>query len=140
MRPHPATVNGVLESRQALGLAKMPTFSAMASPVEQSQERLVQYSQQAQFVAGKSFFQNGQQWNDSAVQKQPNAKRVRIQFGSAEYFDLIAKQPKALPGWRWGRTCSSSSTTPCMTFTSNSAATPDRQTPSAVSHRDGGFA
>ena len=48
-------------------------------------------------MAGKSFFQNNQQWIDSAIQKQPNAKRVRIQFGSAEYFDLVAKQPKALP-------------------------------------------
>ena len=57
----------------------------------------MQYSQQAQFVAGKSFFQNDQQWIDSAVQKHPNAKRVRIQFGSAEYFDLVAKKPKALP-------------------------------------------
>ena len=64
---------------------------------ERSKERLVQYSQQTQFVAGKSFFQNDKQWIDSAVQKHPNAKRVRIQFGSAEYFDLVAKQPKALP-------------------------------------------
>ena len=57
----------------------------------------MQYSQQGQFVAGKSFFQNGQQWTDSAIQKQINAKRLRIQFGSPEYFDLVAKQPKALP-------------------------------------------
>ena len=97
MRRRPAAASGALESRQALGLAKMPAFPATASPAEQSRERLVQYSQQGQFVAGKSFFQNGQQWTDSAVQKQTNAKRVRIQFGSAEYFDLIAKQPKALP-------------------------------------------
>jgi ABC-type nitrate/sulfonate/bicarbonate transport system ATPase subunit len=62
-----------------------------------SKERLVEYSQQTQFVAGKSFFQNGQQWIDSAVQKQTKAKRVRIQFGSAEYFDLVAQKPKALP-------------------------------------------
>ncbi len=93
----PAAASGVFESRQALGLAKMPALSPTASPVEQSRERLVQYSQQGQFVAGKSFFQNGQQWTDSAVQKQPNAKRVRIQFGSADYFDLVAQQPKALP-------------------------------------------
>ena len=57
----------------------------------------MEYSQQAQFVAGKSFFQNDKQWIDSAVQKQPNAKRVRIQFASSEYFDLIAKNAKALP-------------------------------------------
>ena len=93
----PAAASSVLESRQALGLAGTPAPSTTASPVEQSRERLVQYSQQGQFVAGKSFFQNGQQWTDSAVQKQTNAKRVRIQFGSVEYFDLVAKQPKALP-------------------------------------------
>ena len=68
-----------------------------ASSADRSKERLVQYSQQTQFVAGKSFFQNDKQWIDSAVQKHPNAKRVRIQFGSAEYFDLVAKNPKALP-------------------------------------------
>ena len=70
---------------------------ALPIPANQSRERLVQYSQQAQFVGGKSFFQNDQQWTDSAVQNHPSAKLVRIQFGSAEYFDLVAKQPKALP-------------------------------------------
>ena len=93
----PAAASGALESRRALGLAGVPSGAPTESPTDKSKERLVQYSQQGQFVAGKSFFQNGQQWTDSAVQKQTNAKRVRIQFGSAEYFDLVAKQPKALP-------------------------------------------
>jgi hypothetical protein len=93
----PATVAGALESRRSLGLSAAPSPAFTGSPANQSRERLVQYSQQAQFVAGKSFFQNGPQWTDSAVQKQPSAKRVRIQFGSEEYFDLVAKQPKALP-------------------------------------------
>ena len=31
------------------------------------------------------------------MQKSPNAKRVRIQFGSAEYFNLIARNSKVLP-------------------------------------------
>ena len=93
----PAAASGALESRRALGLSAVPQRRAAASPADRSKERLVQYSQQAQFVAGKSFFQNDQQWIDSAVQKHPNAKRVRIQFGSAEYFDLVAKKPKALP-------------------------------------------
>ena len=93
----PAKAKGALESRRALGLPATSGPTPSASPANQSRERLVQYSQQAQFVAGKSFFQNGPQWTDSAVQKQPSAKRVRIQFGSEEYFDLVAKQPKALP-------------------------------------------
>jgi Ca-activated chloride channel family protein len=93
----PAGASGALESRRALGLSTSPGRASAASPADMSKERLVEYSQQTQFVAGKSFFQNGQQWIDSAVQKQTKAKRVRIQFGSAEYFDLVAQKPKALP-------------------------------------------
>ncbi len=100
----PSAMGGsTLEARRSLGLARAPSASASASPVDRSKERLVQYMQQAQFVAGKSFFQNDQQWIDSAVQKQPNAKRLRIQFGSAEYFDLVAKSPKVLPWLALGR-------------------------------------
>ena len=92
----PAAVAGALESKRALGLSTSPgnASAPLASP---DKARLLQYSQQPTFVAGKTFFQNDQQWIDSAVQKYPNAKRVRIQFASSEYFDLIAKNPKALP-------------------------------------------
>jgi Ca-activated chloride channel family protein len=93
----PAAVNGALEARRSLGLADMSGPASEASSADRSKERLVQYSQQTQFVAGKSFFQNDKQWTDSAVQKNPNAKRVRIQFASAEYFDLVAKNANALP-------------------------------------------
>ncbi|MCX6921612.1 MAG: VIT domain-containing protein [Verrucomicrobia bacterium] len=93
----PAMAGGALEARRSLGLSAASAAAAAATPTERSKERLVQYSQQTQFVAGKSFFQNDKQWIDSAVQKLPNAKRIRIQFGSAEYFDLVAKNSKALP-------------------------------------------
>jgi Ca-activated chloride channel family protein len=93
----PAAASGALESRRALGLADRSGGTRAASAADKSKERLVEYSQQTQFVAGKSFFQNGKQWIDAAIQKHSDAKRVRIQFGSAEYFDLVAKQPKALP-------------------------------------------
>jgi Ca-activated chloride channel family protein len=93
----PAGVSGALESRRALGVSAGAGRAPATSPTDKSKERLVEYSQQAQFVAGKSFFQNDKQWIDSAVQKHPNVKRVRIQFGSTEYFDLAAKNAKALP-------------------------------------------
>ena len=48
-----------------------------------------------QFVAGKNFFQNGNQWLDADIQKTPFAKRVRLQFGSPDYFDFMSKHPKA---------------------------------------------
>jgi Ca-activated chloride channel family protein len=60
-------------------------------------DRVTQYTQQSQFVSGRNFFQNGNQWVDSEVQTQQDAKRVRIQFNSSEYFAFAAKHPKALP-------------------------------------------
>jgi Ca-activated chloride channel family protein len=64
-------------------------------PPPTGRERLAQYSEQTQFVAGKNFFQNGDQWLDADIQKSLNAKRVRLQFGSSDYFDFVAKHPKA---------------------------------------------
>jgi Ca-activated chloride channel homolog len=93
----PAAAGGALEARKALGLSAASDSSSTVSSADRSKERLVQYSQQTQFVAGKNFFQNDKQWIDSSVQKHPDAKRVRIQFGSTEYFDLIAKNAEALP-------------------------------------------
>lgn len=60
-------------------------------------DRVTQYSQQQRFVAGRNFFQNGSQWVDARVQQQQNAKKVRIQFGSPEFFDLVKRQPQTRP-------------------------------------------
>jgi len=89
---------GVSESdaafRQRYGLAGgVPAQSASAAD---SKARLVQYAQQSQFVAGKNFFLNGKEWIDSEIQKKPNAKRLRIAFGSPEYFELTAKYPNVV--------------------------------------------
>ena len=48
-------------------------------------------------MAGRNFFQNGDGWVDSLVQKQKDAKHVKIQFNSTEYFAFAAKEPTALP-------------------------------------------
>lgn len=114
--PAAAAGNGFLESRRALGLSQTAnapapspgvvgdnSFAGSGSEADKAKERLVQYSQQTTFVAGKSFFQNDQQWLDSEVQKHPDAKRVRIQFASAEYFELAAKHSSVLPWLALGR-------------------------------------
>ena len=49
------------------------------------------------FVGGKNFFQNDKQWVDAAVQNYPKANRLRVQFASSDYFDLIAKNAQVLP-------------------------------------------
>ncbi len=54
-------------------------------------------AQQSRFVGGRTFFQNGNQWIDSRVQKATNARQVRIQFSSPEYFDLLAQKPEVRP-------------------------------------------
>ena len=60
--------------------------------------RAGQYTQEQRFVAGRTFFQNGTRWVDSEVQRQkPGVQRVRLSFGSAEYFDLIRRHAEAAP-------------------------------------------
>jgi hypothetical protein len=59
--------------------------------------RVAQYTQQTRFVAGRSFYQNGNQWIEAAVQKLNDARRVRVQFNSSDYFDLVTKKPEVLP-------------------------------------------
>jgi Ca-activated chloride channel family protein len=109
-------------ARQSLGLSAAPetsipggvssingvtarTSPAMpsASSAEQAREKLVQYSQQSQFVNGRNFFQNGNQWLDSEVQNQQAAKHIRLQFNSQDYFDFMAKNQQALPWLALGR-------------------------------------
>jgi Ca-activated chloride channel family protein len=52
--------------------------------------------QQARWVNGKAFTQNGATWNDTAVQKaKSDARRNRVQFGSKEYFDLLTQEPES---------------------------------------------
>jgi hypothetical protein len=68
-----------------------------ATPSADAKERLAQYSQQGQFIAGKNFYQNNEQWVDAEAQKFQNAKRQRIQFNSSEYFAFAAKERRALP-------------------------------------------
>jgi len=59
--------------------------------------KLVEYTQQNRFAGGRSFYQNGNQWIDSTIQKLKDPKRVRVQLNSREYFDLVAKNSEALP-------------------------------------------
>jgi Ca-activated chloride channel family protein len=79
------------------GLASIAGSVRSTPAPDATQVRVARYSQQAQFVVGKTFFQNDEQWVDSAIQKSPDAKRVRIQFGSDEYFAFLTRHPQAAP-------------------------------------------
>ena len=94
--PAAATMNSAVESQRALGLSSLaPQQNASAS--DRSKIRLMEYSQQTRYVAGKNFFRNENQWVDAALQKAGKTKETRIQFGSPEYFNLLAAKPKAAP-------------------------------------------
>jgi Ca-activated chloride channel family protein len=67
----------------------------LASRVVVAEATARQYAEQSRFVGGKTFFQNQAQWVDADAQKFEKAKRVRVQFGSPEYFELQRKNPKA---------------------------------------------
>jgi Ca-activated chloride channel family protein len=98
--PAPAISAGSYEAQRGFAdsVAARPMNAAPTGPPGVSEAaRMAQYTQQTRFVGGRSFYQNGTQWIDAGIQKLKDSKRVRIQFNSQEYFDLIAKKPEARP-------------------------------------------
>jgi Ca-activated chloride channel family protein len=97
--PAPAAAGADFAFRQRYGLNRVASSVVTNSvvAVESGPARLAQYTQQSRFVAGKTFFQNGEQWLDSELQKFPNARRVKLAFGSQDYFDFVTGHPKAQP-------------------------------------------
>jgi Ca-activated chloride channel homolog len=94
--PAAATAGAEAAFRRRYGLANPANSPATSQPAPET-VKLNSYSQQAQFVGGKTFFQNGNQWLDSAIQKAADAKRISLQIGTQDYFDFVAKNPRALP-------------------------------------------
>jgi hypothetical protein len=67
------------------------------SPQAESAERLMSYTQQSRFVAGRAFYRNGDEWVDAGVQTLGAARPVEIRFGSEEYFALLRRAPGVAP-------------------------------------------
>ena len=85
------------------GSTRSSSLSTVARPEANAASRVAQYAQQNQFVGGKSFYQNGAQWVDAEAQKLKDAKPVKLQFGSTEYFALLTKEPRAAQWLALGR-------------------------------------
>ena len=88
----------------ALRASRASTFSAAkgglplpAQAASAANDMAKEYAQQGRFVSGRTFYQNGAQWLDADVQKRPEAKRVRLQFGSDEYFTFARTNQNAAP-------------------------------------------
>ena len=70
---------------------------------EESFQLNKQLGDQTRFVGGKTFLLNASQWVDTDAQKYPNARKVKVSFGSPEYFELLKKHPQALAWLALGR-------------------------------------
>ncbi len=79
------------------------SYNTVSAPSANSATRVVQYTQRAKYIAGRAFFQNGNQWIDNNVSTKNDEKSVRIKFGSDEYFALIAQHPEARPWFALGQ-------------------------------------
>ena len=83
---------------------RIPARSVGESKAEQESISLnKQLGEQTRFVGGKTFFQNASQWVDTDAQKFPNARKVKVSFGSTEYFDLLKKHPQVQAWLALGR-------------------------------------
>jgi Ca-activated chloride channel homolog len=76
--------------------------SVQASNVYSMRGRNVQM-QQARYVAGRAFFQNGDLWVDSLAQALADEDIVRVDFNSDEYYELVERHPEARPWLALGR-------------------------------------
>ncbi len=81
----------------AVSAGSMRLNTAITAPSVDPSSRVVQYTQRAKYIAGRAFFQNGNQWIDNNVSSQNSGTSVRIKFGSDEYFALLAQHPEARP-------------------------------------------
>ncbi len=91
--PAVAVASGQRESYRNLGaIAPAATVAERAT-----EQRMEQYTQQQRFVNHRSFYQNGNAWVDSEVQRQKNAQRQRLQFNTPAYFAFAATNAAARP-------------------------------------------
>jgi Ca-activated chloride channel homolog len=76
--------------------AREPDDLAKAAPAGSYGYRAAQarnYAQQVQVVNGRAFYQNGSVWMDATAQAKKALRQRQVRFGSAEYFELLKKNP-----------------------------------------------
>ena len=97
-------IDHLVEKGQAVLLQDRPMAARAAPQQRQFLPSLAEaQKQQSRYIAGRSFFQNGNQWIDSGVQALKDQQAKRIAFASEEYFDLLRKHPEAKEWLALGR-------------------------------------
>jgi len=59
-----------------------------------SKGQIQNLTNQVKNILGRAVYQQDDFWIDSELQNQSNVKKVRLQFNSDEYFNLINKEPE----------------------------------------------
>ncbi|HAV64368.1 MAG TPA: trypsin [Verrucomicrobiales bacterium] len=57
-----------------------------------------QLAAQSRVVGGKTFYLSETGWLDTEVQRHPDARRIKLEFGSPQYFALVKRNP-AIAEW-----------------------------------------
>jgi len=96
--PAPVATSPAQAQPAPWGAPSTPGAASTTAGASGESVRWAEYGQQTRFVNGRSFFQSGEQWIDARVPQAAQARRVRIQFNSSEYFDWLARHPEA-GGW-----------------------------------------
>jgi Ca-activated chloride channel family protein len=51
--------------------------------------------QEIRHAGGKTFYYNGDQWIDAGISARNTGKKIRVPFGSPDYFELLSRDPRA---------------------------------------------
>ncbi len=85
----------VAAARASAELKKATTAGATRAAFRESQYPAEggteQLAQETRLIAGKSFYKNGGEWIDSEAQALEGAEAIEIEFGSEQYFELLAQ-------------------------------------------------
>jgi len=80
------------------------SYNTVQAPAADANTRVVQYTQRAKYVAGRAFFQNGNQWIDNNVSTQNGGQSVRISSARTSISTSSPGIPKPAPGSPSART------------------------------------
>ena len=84
----------VAAARASAELKQARTAGATRAAFRESQypakDEAKRVAQETRLIAGKSFYQNGDEWIDSEAQALEDPTPIEIEFGSERYFELMA--------------------------------------------------
>jgi hypothetical protein len=95
-----ASSSGVQEAAKSLTLTPPAAMAPGGTPIKllaSESTPAVPLNQQSRFVGTRTFYLNDGRWVDSQVQQFQNANRVKLRFGSDEYFKFAQANSEARP-------------------------------------------